>query len=153
MSRLSSKYIGSIFLNVNGRKPSIFHVTIAILPLLLGALSKFHVISLRSWSFIWPLVFWTPKEKLWLHTWSPMWLSPIPHSYLRAYAWPFTTRLRSTVLEQESSFPEVVQFEDMSQDLRRGCGTDEEQHGYHSVKTKDKRGFTPYCKGFGDVGL
>ena len=41
-------------------------------------------------------------------------------------------------LEQERSFPEAAQFEDVSQDLRRSCGPGEEQRGYHSVETKDK---------------
>ena len=47
------------------------------------------------------------------------------------------------MLEKESSFLKVVQFEDKSQDLRRGCGANRAQCGYHSTKIEDQKGFYP----------
>ena len=55
------------------------------------------------------------------------------------------------LLEQESSFPEAAQFEDNSQDLRRGCRADRTWRGYHSAETEDQNGFSPVCKGFGNL--
>ena len=47
------------------------------------------------------------------------------------------------LLEQESNFSEVAQFEDMSQDLWQGCGANKVQRGYRSTKAKDHKGFYP----------
>ena len=70
------------------------------------------------------------------------------------------TQVFMTLLEKKSSFMEVAQFEELSQDLWRGCGANKTRRGYHSAETEDQKGFFPqfvnglgiYCNGFWGSG-